>query len=109
MVVLFSQVRLGFLQARLRPLLRSQRLRLQNLGVPCRGTLRLSGSGAGATSQSPWQMIPLMMLRFANVESQLRSGDRVREALGKGYVVALTLAAPRPISGPRNWVPMPVS
>lgn len=37
-----------------------------------------------------------LMLRFDSVEQQIRAADRLREALGKGYVVALTLAPRTP-------------
>jgi preprotein translocase subunit SecD len=37
-----------------------------------------------------------LLVRFASVEDQLKAGDKVREALGKSYVVALTLAPRTP-------------
>jgi preprotein translocase subunit SecD len=58
--------------------------------------VRRSIEAAGVEFSSAYDDDGRLMLRFANVESQLRSGDRVREALGKGYVVALTLAPRTP-------------
>jgi preprotein translocase subunit SecD len=37
-----------------------------------------------------------VLVRFANVEEQIKAGDTIREALGKGYVAALTLAPRTP-------------
>jgi preprotein translocase subunit SecD len=48
------------------------------------------------------------LVRFASVESQLKASDQLRQELGKGYVVALTLA-PRTPAWLRNLGLRPMS
>ena len=48
------------------------------------------------------------LVRFSSVESQLNASDQLRQELGKGYVVALTLA-PRTPAWLRNLGLRPMS
>jgi preprotein translocase subunit SecD len=58
--------------------------------------LRRTLAAAGVPMQTTYADKGRLMVRFANVEDQLKVGDRVREELGKSYVVALTLAPRTP-------------
>lgn len=51
---------------------------------------------SGLTFQSAQAEAGRLMIRFDSVEEQIRSADRIRDTLGKGYVVALTLAPRTP-------------
>ncbi|GMW06987.1 MAG: protein translocase subunit SecD [Nevskiales bacterium] len=51
---------------------------------------------AGVAFGSAYDDNGRLMLRFDSVEEQLRAADRIREALGQSYVVALTLAPRTP-------------
>ncbi|MGI9290918.1 MAG: protein translocase subunit SecD, partial [Gammaproteobacteria bacterium] len=51
---------------------------------------------AGISSESSYLEEGRLMLRFADVEQQLRASEFLRDSLGKSYVVALTLAPRTP-------------
>jgi preprotein translocase subunit SecD len=53
-------------------------------------------AGAGIQADSTRAEDGRLMVRFASVEDQIKAGDKVRETLGKSYVVALTLAPRTP-------------
>jgi preprotein translocase subunit SecD len=57
-----------------------------------RRTLDAAGVQYGSTYAEEGRL----MIRFDSVEDQLRAGDRIREVLGKSYIVALTLAPRTP-------------
>ncbi len=58
--------------------------------------VRRTLESAGVSYGSAYDDGGRLMIRFDNVEDQLQAADQVREALGKGYVVALTLAPRTP-------------
>lgn len=63
--------------------------------------VKRSLTAAGLEYQSAYADEGRLMIRFDGVEAQLRAADRIREQLGKGYVVALTLAPRTP-----GWLAM---
>jgi preprotein translocase subunit SecD len=58
--------------------------------------LKRTLSSAGALTGTPSTDDGHLTIRFTNVEEQLKAADRIREVLGKGYIVAMTLAPRTP-------------